>query len=119
MRLFPSALVTLSSLLPFQFCAAGVGQFAAIAGSGVPPAPKLWFGPPFSPSEARGVPHIRDCTCRLVTELRAPPFILRFIAMCASGDLLSSLATGVIHSSPASCSARLVKSLLPAALFPF
>lgn len=28
---------------------------AAIAGSGVPPAPKLWFGPPFSPSEALGV----------------------------------------------------------------
>jgi len=79
MRLFPSALVTLSSLLPFQFCAAGVGQFAAIAGSGVPPAPKLWFGPPFAPSEARGV----------------------------------------IHIAPANSSARRVKSLLPAALFPF
>jgi hypothetical protein len=24
-------------------------------GSGRPPAPKLWFGPPFSPSEALGV----------------------------------------------------------------
>ena len=28
---------------------------AACAGSGCPPAPKVWFGPPFAPSLARGV----------------------------------------------------------------
>jgi len=33
-----------------------------------------------------------------VIVLRGPPFILAFIAMCASGDLLSSLATGVGHA---------------------
>lgn len=35
--------------------AVGVGQRAAIAGSGTPPAPNDWFGPPFSPSLALGV----------------------------------------------------------------
>jgi hypothetical protein len=39
-------------------------------------------------------------TCRDVIELRGPPFIRAFIAMCASGVLLSSLATGVGHVSP-------------------
>jgi hypothetical protein len=34
-------------------------------------------------------------TCKLVIELRGPPFIRFFIAMCASGDLLSSFAHGV------------------------
>lgn len=43
------------SRLPSVSATPGVSQFAAIAGSGVPPAPKLWFGPPFSPSDARGV----------------------------------------------------------------
>src|SRR5882762_1297223 len=33
----------------------GVDHCIACAGSGVPPAPKLWFGPPFSPSVALGV----------------------------------------------------------------
>lgn len=51
--------------------------------------------------------------------LRGPPFIRAFIAMCASGVLLSSLATGVIHIPVASSSARREKSLFPAALFPF
>jgi hypothetical protein len=42
-----------------QSLAAGVDQVdcATIAGSGVPPAPKLWFGPPFSPSLALIVAH--------------------------------------------------------------
>ena len=35
--------------------------------------------------------------------LRGPPFIRRFIAMCASGDLLSSWAQGVGHSPEAFC----------------
>jgi hypothetical protein len=37
-------------------------------------------------------------TCRLVGVKRGPPFIRAFIAMCASGDLLSSIATGVGHN---------------------
>ena len=48
-----------------------------------------------------------------------PPTIRAFIAMCASGDLLSSFATGVIQSRAANSSARRLKSLFPAALFPF
>ncbi len=39
----------------------GVCHCAAIAGSGVPPAPNDWFGPPFSPSDARGVLHSAAC----------------------------------------------------------
>ena len=42
---------------PVTSATEGVAQFAAIAGSGVPPAPNAWFGPPFSPSHARGVGH--------------------------------------------------------------
>ncbi len=34
-------------------------------------------------------------TCKLVIVLRGPPFMRCFIAMCAAGLLLSSLATGV------------------------
>jgi hypothetical protein len=112
----PSARVMLPSELPFTFCAAGVGHdeastpaarrsafrvksllpaallpfcagvpaigvghCAACAGRGVPPAPNAWFGPPFSASDARGVPHI----------------------------------------ARANSSAFRLKSLLPAALFPF
>lgn len=33
------------------------GKAAACVGSGVPPAPNAMFGPPFSPSVERGVPH--------------------------------------------------------------
>ncbi|OAP40372.1 hypothetical protein AU381_00140 [Sinorhizobium glycinis] len=33
----------------------GVAHCWACAGRGTPPAPKLWFGPPFSPSDALGV----------------------------------------------------------------
>ena len=46
------------------------------------------------PAVAAGVGHIFDCTCSDVTVLR---FIRSFIAMCASGDLLSSRAVGVAH----------------------
>jgi hypothetical protein len=47
------------------------------------------------------VGHILVTTFRLVAFFLAPPFILAFIAMCASGDLLSSFATGVGQSSDA------------------
>lgn len=50
--------------------------------------------PPFG---TFGVAHITETTCRLVGTVRGPPFILAFIARCASGDLLSSFATGVGH----------------------
>lgn len=40
----------------------------------------------------------RASTDRLVIVVRSPPGIRRFIAMCASGDLLSSFATGVGNS---------------------
>lgn len=35
--------------------APGIAVAAAWAGSGCPPAPKAWCGPPFGPSLARGV----------------------------------------------------------------
>ena len=54
-----------------------------------------WFGPPFSPSEARAVGHIRAATCNEVIAVLAPPFMRAFIARCASKDLLSSCATAV------------------------
>lgn len=41
-----------------------VGHIEAIAGSGVPPAPNLMFGPPFSPSDARGEAHARTSSVR-------------------------------------------------------
>lgn len=47
---------------PVTSATEGVAHCAAIAGSGVPPAPNAWFGPPFSPSVARGVAH-----CTLAT----------------------------------------------------
>src|SRR5690606_35230815 len=37
---------------------------------------------------------------------RGPPFIRAFIAMCASGDLLSSFATGVGHNPKPIASVR-------------
>lgn len=51
--LFPAALLPFCAGVP----AIGVGHCAACAGRGVPPAPNAWFGPPFSASDARGVPH--------------------------------------------------------------
>lgn len=38
--------------------ARGVVHFAACAGRGTPPVPKVWFGPPFSPSLALGVDQV-------------------------------------------------------------
>lgn len=55
-RLLPSERTT-AFPPPLCILAVGVGQFAAIAGKGVPPAPKLMFGPPLSPSDALGVAH--------------------------------------------------------------
>src|SRR5690606_30346224 len=49
-----------------------------------------------SSSSGVGHPAIFAITCSEVTALRPPP-ILAFIARCASGDLLSSFATGVGH----------------------
>lgn len=40
-------------------------------------------------------------TCSEVMQLRGPPFMRAFIARCASGDLLSSFATGVGQSARA------------------
>jgi hypothetical protein len=45
------------------------------------------------------VPSAFAMTCSDVMQLRGPPFIRAFIAMCAAGDLLSSFATGVGHSA--------------------
>lgn len=42
--------------LAFASVAVAVGHCAACVGSGIPPAPNCMFGPPFSPSVARGVP---------------------------------------------------------------
>jgi len=53
--------------------------------------PSLW-------SLLVGVGNIFAITWRLVTVLRGPPFMRRFIAMCAAGVLLSSFATGVGQS---------------------
>jgi hypothetical protein len=44
--------------------AAGVGQFAVCAASGTPPDPNAWFGSPFSPSLALGVPPSRAASGR-------------------------------------------------------
>ena len=51
--------------LSFQSRVEGVTHVARCIcdGSGVPPAPKLWFGLPFSPSEARGVDHCVRTMC--------------------------------------------------------
>lgn len=76
----PGALPTCAALFsPLWSREAGVAHWNACAGSGVPPAPNAMFGPPFSPSEPRGVP----------------------------------------QSPAASSSALRLKSLFPAALFPF
>lgn len=45
---------------PFPSRAWGVAHWLACAGSGVPPDPNAWFGPPFSPSVERGVDHAED-----------------------------------------------------------
>ncbi|WP_347271604.1 hypothetical protein [Rhizorhabdus histidinilytica] len=45
--------------------AVGVAHAVVCAGSGIPPAPKLWFGPPFSPSLARGVDQVEACPSRV------------------------------------------------------
>lgn len=52
---------------------------AAIAGRGVPPAPKAMFGPPFSPSEARGVA-LGDASRTAIGRCEFPPpsvFVVR------------------------------------------
>jgi hypothetical protein len=42
----------------------GVAHDMACEGSGWPPAPKLWFGPPFSPSDALGAAHMLIAVAR-------------------------------------------------------
>ena len=62
--------------------AVGVGHdsiCAAIAGRGVPPAPKAMFGPPFSPSDARGVA-LGDASRTAIGRCEFPPpsvFVVR------------------------------------------
>ena len=78
-----------------QSLAAGVGHSLLCAERAIPLS---WlFCCPCS--SALGVDHILVTTFRLVAFFLAPPFILAFIAMCASGDLLSSFATGVGQNS--------------------
>ena len=61
------------------------------AGSGVPPAPNDWFGPPFSPSEARGVLHVIK-PFNSGSSFRAPLRVIR--PPCTSATV------GVGHSAP-------------------
>lgn len=95
---------SLSSVVPFDatssagtdlppFGAFGVSHWVACFANS-PPAPSF---PVLSiPPMPCGVSQfVCTLTCKLVMVLRGPPFMRDFIAMCASGVLLSSFATGV------------------------
>lgn len=90
-------------------CQSFLATATACVGSGVPPAPKAWFGPPFDPSEERIVDQrwrsvqALAITCSEVIVLRGPPGMFAFIRRCASSDLLSSFATAVGHSERVTC----------------
>lgn len=102
--------------VPFVRCAspfaplwsrlAGVGHCAACAGRGVPPAPKLWFGPPFSASDARGVPHITARASSSAFRLKSE-FPAALFPFCAGVP-----AIGVGHAVAA------IPSVSPKPLFP-
>lgn len=79
---------------------AGVGQFAAWLGSGVPPAPKLWFGPPFSPSEPRGVFHVVACPSSVG---RSAPFFppCRVYSPAATRGVIHVVASRARQAFPA------------------
>ena len=92
--------------------AAGVGQVAVCDASGTPPAPKLWLGPPFSPSDPRGVDQV-------VASRARQAFPALAVGVCPAPRIVTSWAWGVVHIACASFSAFGLKSEFPAALFPF
>jgi hypothetical protein len=100
---FPKASSSASRLLgAIASIAFGVGQ-SRVASVRLVPACALLSGlpvrfPALFPSLSVGVGQNFAATCRLVMVFRGPPFIRCFIAMCASGLLLSSLAHGVGHN---------------------
>jgi len=76
------------------------------------------FGPPFSPSDPRGVPHILDWFSSPTVTLRPSGVIP--VGVVPSGIARPPLGvSGVAHMRSARSSAFRLKSLLPAALFPF
>jgi hypothetical protein len=71
----------------------------------------------------RAGPAVFAITCKLVSAVRSDPDPSRspmrfFMARCASGDLLSSFATGVGQPDACATAFRLTVALLPSGLRP-
>lgn len=92
----------------------GVVHWTACAGNGVPPAPKAWFGPPFSRSDERGVDQSATASSSRprasVTLSRSGPVIpspVRGVGQFAA-TLPSRPFSGTFDRSPVSFQSRVV-----------